>query len=63
MPDYGPFYVERISRRVTTVVVRAKTAAEAKRMVEAGEYDELDSRYELKGFGAVARERRPGDAA
>jgi len=47
------YYVERVSRCVAMLGVQAKTAAEAKRLAEAGDYDELDAYYELRGYGRV----------
>lgn len=60
MPRERAFYVERISRCTTLILVRAMNKAEAKRLVEMGNGDEVDSTYQLKGFGKVTMDS-PGD--
>ena len=50
------FYVERVSRCVTTVIVQAASKAEAKRLVSEGHGVESDSEYTHKGFGKIEQE-------
>ncbi|HZV74636.1 MAG TPA: hypothetical protein VFF79_13035 [Conexibacter sp.] len=54
------FYVERISRTVTTIAVEARSKAEAMRLARDGEGDEVDARSLVCGFGRVHAEGETG---
>lgn len=49
------YYVDRISRTETTVLVYAENARDANRRVREGEGDEIDSYSEFRGVGRVTR--------